>query len=141
MVVRVTIDSTEPLDEVVRVLGAMYGVTLVVSESEPQSLPSPTPDLDAGTASPATEAETAAPSSTADATAETPSQAAVPETMKPRRKRPSPGGGRASRARKTVPNGAGNAQIRSWARENGYTVSERGRVPATIVAAYRDAHV
>lgn len=30
--------------------------------------------------------------------------------------------------------------IRAWAVENGHTVSERGRVPADIVAAYRAAH-
>ncbi|MFE1644469.1 Lsr2 family protein [Microbacterium sp. P01] len=30
--------------------------------------------------------------------------------------------------------------IRSWAAENGYTVSERGRVPATIIEAYEAAH-
>ena len=30
--------------------------------------------------------------------------------------------------------------IREWAKENGYTVSERGRVPATIIDAYEAAH-
>ena len=30
--------------------------------------------------------------------------------------------------------------IRSWARENGHTVSERGRVPAAVVEAYEAAH-
>ncbi|MQA17302.1 MAG: hypothetical protein GEV09_25210, partial [Pseudonocardiaceae bacterium] len=29
------------------------------------------------------------------------------------------------------------AQIREWARRNGWTISDRGRVPASIVAAYR----
>ena len=32
------------------------------------------------------------------------------------------------------------AQIRQWARENGYTVSERGRIQADIVEAYRKAN-
>ncbi|MFF8848310.1 Lsr2 family protein [Streptomyces sp. NPDC015127] len=32
------------------------------------------------------------------------------------------------------------AQIREWARENGYDVSERGRVPAAIRSAYEQAH-
>jgi hypothetical protein len=32
------------------------------------------------------------------------------------------------------------AQIRAWARENGYAVSEKGRVPETIVADYRKIH-
>jgi hypothetical protein len=30
--------------------------------------------------------------------------------------------------------------IRSWARANGHTVNERGRVPAAVLAAYDDAH-
>jgi hypothetical protein len=32
--------------------------------------------------------------------------------------------------------GGKNAEIRAWARENGYTVSERGRIPAEVKAAY-----
>lgn len=30
--------------------------------------------------------------------------------------------------------------VRAWARSNGYQVSDRGRVPATITEAFRDAH-
>lgn len=30
--------------------------------------------------------------------------------------------------------------IRQWARDNGHQVSERGRVPATVVEAYEAAH-
>ncbi|GAA4782260.1 histone-like nucleoid-structuring protein Lsr2 [Microbacterium gilvum] len=30
--------------------------------------------------------------------------------------------------------------IRAWAKENGYAVSERGRIPATILEAYDAAH-
>jgi hypothetical protein len=32
-----------------------------------------------------------------------------------------------------------SAAIRVWARENGYEVSERGRIPAIVRAAYRSA--
>lgn len=32
------------------------------------------------------------------------------------------------------------AKIRSWAKANGYTVSERGRIPASIRDAYNAAH-
>lgn len=32
------------------------------------------------------------------------------------------------------------AAIRQWAAENGHTVSDRGRIPAPIVAEYRAAH-
>lgn len=31
-------------------------------------------------------------------------------------------------------------QVRAWAKENGYQVSERGRVPATVLEAFRAAH-
>jgi GNAT superfamily N-acetyltransferase len=30
--------------------------------------------------------------------------------------------------------------IRTWAKDNGYTVSERGRVPASVLEAYDAAH-
>jgi hypothetical protein len=32
------------------------------------------------------------------------------------------------------------APIRAWAKDNGYQVSERGRVPASVIAAYEAAH-
>lgn len=51
-------------------------------------------------------------------------------------------GGRLAAGR---PRGAATADreqtqaIRAWARRNGHTVSDRGRIPATIVAAYHAA--
>ena len=33
-----------------------------------------------------------------------------------------------------------NAELRSWARANGQTLNDRGRVPAAVIAAYRQAH-
>lgn len=41
-------------------------------------------------------------------------------------------GGRASRDQ--------NQAIREWAQQNGFQVSERGRIPSTIVDAYRSKH-
>ena len=32
------------------------------------------------------------------------------------------------------------ARVREWARANGYEVSERGRIPANVLAAYRVAN-
>jgi hypothetical protein len=124
--VRVTIDSTEPLDEVLKVLGAMYGVTLVVYDATPGTVPPPVADTD-----------TPPPSSAAEEGAAPPSFTAAEETPTPRRKRPSRR--RAPREGRTARDRLDTAEIRSWARENGYTVSNRGRVPATIVAAYREA--
>ena len=54
-----------------------------------------------------------------------------------------PGGGRSSSAsssRKRPSRNPEVAAIRAWAKENGYTLSERGRVPAPILEAYRAAH-
>lgn len=50
----------------------------------------------------------------------------------------------AGRRARTAPSpGAGDgvdvAAVRAWARENGHTVNERGRVPAAVVEAYRAA--
>jgi len=33
----------------------------------------------------------------------------------------------------------GPAAVRAWARENGIDIKERGRVPASVVAKYREA--
>ena len=35
--------------------------------------------------------------------------------------------------------GGESAAVRAWARENGHTVSERGRIPSSVVEAYRAA--
>ena len=32
------------------------------------------------------------------------------------------------------------ADVRTWARENGYEVSDRGRISAEVIKAYDDAH-
>ena len=53
------------------------------------------------------------------------------------------GGGRSSSSsssRKRPSRNPEVAAIRAWAKENGYTLSERGRVPAPILEAYRAAH-
>jgi len=109
--VKISIDSNEPLKGVLRVVGAAYDVTLTVVRAEP----------------------------TNDETA---------NSVRPRGRSPRPsqgnratrngstGRGRSSKDRAKV----SNAELRSWARENGHTVSDRGRVPAAVVTAYRQAH-
>ncbi|MEU8758458.1 Lsr2 family protein [Streptomyces sp. NPDC048659] len=54
-------------------------------------------------------------------------------------------GGRSAGARgksRVVASGGSpdTAKIRAWAKENGYNVNDRGRVPAEIKAAYEDAN-
>jgi len=63
--------------------------------------------------------------------------------------RPSPTTGpkRASRSPKSAPASAAGGggkehvqEVREWARQNGHTVSERGRLSGAVVAAYEAAH-
>ncbi|MEU1078489.1 MULTISPECIES: Lsr2 family protein [unclassified Streptomyces] len=53
-------------------------------------------------------------------------------------------GGRAAggrgKARGAAPAGQDTAQIRKWAKEQGYNVNDRGRVPADIREAYEKAN-
>src|SRR5919199_1351007 len=56
------------------------------------------------------------------------------------------GGGRASGGGRSRPTGGGRMDreqagaIREWARRNGHQVSDRGRIPASVVNAYEAAH-
>jgi hypothetical protein len=101
--VKVTIDSSESLSDALRVVGAMYDVTLSVTDG---AVPSPTTSSGRGPARAARKARTSATKK---------STAAVPAAV-------------------------GNVHIRSWAVANGMTVSQRGRLPGRVVAAYREAH-
>lgn len=47
---------------------------------------------------------------------------------------PPPTGGSVASSRRDT------GAIRTWARENGHEVSERGRIPASVVEAYDAAH-
>jgi hypothetical protein len=48
--------------------------------------------------------------------------------------------GRSVSTRKRSSSSSDTAAIREWANENGHKVSERGRIPAAVVEAYRSAH-
>lgn len=52
--------------------------------------------------------------------------------------RPSAGGAPARKQKRSGQRDYG--PIRAWAAENGFTVSERGRVPASVLEAYDAAH-
>ena len=54
-------------------------------------------------------------------------------------------GRKVARARRRAParnaaTSSNTAQVREWARQNGYTVSDRGRVPAEVQQAFTAAH-
>ncbi len=48
-------------------------------------------------------------------------------------------GGRRRRSR-TGPGRERSGEIRAWAKQRGYQVSERGRIPATIIQEYEATH-
>ncbi|WP_375383670.1 Lsr2 family protein [uncultured Microbacterium sp.] len=48
--------------------------------------------------------------------------------------------GSSSSAKRRRPGQQDYSAVRSWAKENGYQVSERGRVPASVIDAYEAAH-
>ena len=104
---KLTIDSSEPLEETLRVVGALYGVTLTVQ---------PGAQVDLGAV------RKNARSSPATGAAPRPTK-----TRKPAR-----------RTAKAV-GGSGNAEIRQWARDAGYSVRDRGRIPASVTAAFYEA--
>ena len=115
---KVTIDSSEPLDDALRVLGALYDVTLVVSPSVADSLGEGQGDI------PARPVRTGAKPSRRGAAKERPLR--MPK-------------GRGGRGREKVAP-VRTAELRTWARDNGYAVSDRGRVAASVVQAYDAAH-
>ena len=96
---QVTIDSTEPLNKVLPVINALYGVSLSVPDH-------------AG--------------------------AAEQVPARPRRSRTSRPPQRTGRRNKRPEVSA--SAVREWARSNGHQVSDRGRVAAELVEAYRAAH-
>jgi hypothetical protein len=132
--VRLTIDSSEPLEDAMRVLGALYGVRLAVAG-------------DNGADDTAAEASSTRTGRRASARTATPKSAtrrraellAVPtsapeasKTSAPARRK------RASRGRRSAAS-ATNAEIRAWARDHGMSVSGRGRIPGAVMTAYREA--
>lgn len=57
------------------------------------------------------------------------------------RKSAAPARTRQSRAKTTKPgHGLDMSAVRSWARENGHTVPDRGRIPNVVLDAYEAAH-
>ena len=49
------------------------------------------------------------------------------------------GGGRLRRSR-SGPGRERSSEIRAWAKQHGHKVSERGRIPAAIIAEYESSH-
>jgi hypothetical protein len=115
--VKLTVDSSEPLQDTLRVLGALYGVTLVVS-----------PATENG-ARPAAQAAT---------------KGSKRSVARARRSRELVSESRAAKSKRmnaeTSVGPVTNADVRAWARETCITVRDRGRVPSSVVDAYRQSH-
>jgi Lsr2 len=115
---KLTIDSAEALEDTLRVVGALYNVTL---EASPSAGDSTRVGQDTGKRT---------------STQARPTRASGARARRRPSKRARSGPARAA-------TGAGGqvstAAVRSWARENGYAVADRGRVPAEVVTAYRNA--
>jgi Lsr2 len=105
--VQLTIDSAEPLDRVLAVIGALYGVKLTTPE-----LPAVKPAAKTRSVSPIKAEKTAAARTPRSRTA----------TTQPPRRAP---------ATKPDP-----ASVRAWAKANGHNVNDRGPMPAKLTDAY-----
>lgn len=56
-------------------------------------------------------------------------------------RRPSSGrSARGTSSKRRPSSSSETAAIRAWAKDNGHQVSERGRIPATVIDAYNAAH-
>ena len=122
---KLTLDSSEPLEDAVRVLGALYGVTLVVSNDQPEAN---VPDATSAT-KPSNGKKTPRKRPVAAR------KARPAESTKARSESPK----RETSQRSTGSGSPSNAEVRSWARQNGFTVRDRGRLPASVMTAYRNA--
>ncbi|MEO7746254.1 MAG: histone-like nucleoid-structuring protein Lsr2 [Actinomycetota bacterium] len=100
---KVTLYSSDSLEDALRVVGALYGVSLQVGAADAAATSSPAP-----ASRPRSRGRSAAASGTA-----------------PRKRA-------AARAAVSTP----TADLRRWAKAEGYQVNDRGPLPADVVAAH-----
>jgi Lsr2 len=125
---KLTLDSSEPLEDAMRVVGALYGVTLNVSAAEAGEAPSEARITSAQ--------RTSEPAGTKAAIDGSPSAIKGARTRAPGRKTRARKATASATAQSSSPN---NAEVRSWARQSGLTINDRGRIPASVLTAYRDS--
>jgi hypothetical protein len=125
---QLTFDSTEPLEQVLGVIGALYGVEVAVASAAGPS--------GAGHA----EMAQTVGANTKAGSGDAPGAVAADNTTPRRAPRTrtstssAPAGGRGRRRASAAT--AGPSVVRAWARENGYQVSGHGRIPAAVVSAF-----
>lgn len=110
---KLSIDSSDSLDDALRAVGALFGVTLQVADT--------------------TGAASGGPAETPTA----PARKTASRTAAGRGRGRSTGTGRRSAGRRGRAPAA--TDVRQWARDNGMTVNSRGRIPASVLAAYRES--
>ena len=114
--VKLTIDSTDTLENTLRVVGALYNVTLEATGGSPTDAPSgPSTDEPAPVAAPRSR-----------------SRSRTSQKRQPRARR--------ARAAKNGRARVDTADVRAWARASGYEIADRGRVSANVLTAYKQAH-
>jgi hypothetical protein len=135
---KLTIDSAEALEDTLRVVGALYNVTLEVSPNGTSSNGSSrgTSRDASGSARPARGTRGSAPRRSAKGRV---TKQATDRPARSSKARSKKAAGPRKRARSGADGQVSIATVRSWARENGYTVADRGRVPTEVVTAYRNA--
>ena len=114
---KVTIDSSEPLADALRVIGALYNVSLTPVDGRP-----------AVSSSTMAKAPQRSEAMGNGARSRTDRKAKQPATV-----------GRRTRSTRKTPT-ASSSDIRAWALANGQAVSARGTLPAAVKAAYAAAH-
>ena len=118
---KVTIDSNEPLNDAIRVIGALYNVTLT-----PSSQSTGVPDNNGGKSR---------------ASARSNGKPATPTRKQPRRvpaQEPMRGPAPVTR-RKSTPKAADPGEIRAWAKANGHSVNDRGPLSSAVRSAFAGA--
>jgi len=118
---KVTIDSSEPLADALRVIGALYNVELPegTSTSTDDASPGPGPG---------------------PATSNRPARSATVKASRraPAKRSKTSSASRSARGRQST--GANSSEIRAWAVANGHAVSDRGTLPSRIKTDYAEAH-
>jgi hypothetical protein len=125
---KLTIDSTDALEDTLRVVGAMYNVSLEVSANGAARSGS---DRATGNGTSASGRSTRG---TRGGARRRPGNRTTSKREPSKRER----NGQAH-ASSGSDGGVSTAAVRTWARENGYTVADRGRVPTDLITAYRNA--
>ncbi len=121
---KVTIDSTEPLQDALRVIGALYNVTLALAE--PANAPVTNPPT---RTTRTTRTERLGAIADRGSAAQPPQQAAAPRSAR-----------RQSRRAANAAAAPKASEIRAWAKANGHQISDRGPMPAAVITEYRQVH-